>query len=219
MMRSVIGFACILALSAVSLADDWPQWLGPQRDGVWRETGILDVFPAEGPKINWRLPIGGGYAGPAVADGRVYVTDRIHGEGAHGQERVLCLDAATGRVAWAREYECRYEISYPAGPRVAPLVDGGKLYTLGAEGNLFCLNATDGKVVWSRELKKDYGVKAPMWGFAGHPLIDGNRLICLVAGTGTTAVAFDKETGKELWRALHSEEPGYSSPMICEAWD
>jgi outer membrane protein assembly factor BamB len=210
-------------------ADDWPQWLGPQRDAVWRESGIIARFPTNGPPVRWRASIGGGYAGPVVANGRVYVADRRLAQGTsnpadpfdrgviRGGERVLCLSEADGQVLWKYEYECPYTISYPAGPRVAPLVSQGKVYTLGAEGNLFCLDATDGKVLWSHEFKKDYGIKAPMWGFAGHPLLDGNRLICLVGGAGTTAVAFDKDTGKELWRALSAEEPGYSSPVIYEA--
>ena len=188
-------------------ADDWPQWLGPQRDAVWRESGIIARFPTNGPPVRWRASIGGGYAGPVVANGRVYVADRRLAQGTsnpadpfdrgviRGGERVLCLSEADGQVLWKHEYECPYTISYPAGPRVAPLVSQGKVYTLGAEGNLFCLDATDGKVLWSHEFKKDYGIKAPMWGFAGHPLLDGNRLICLVGGAGSTAVAFDKDTG------------------------
>jgi outer membrane protein assembly factor BamB len=210
-------------------ADDWPQWLGPQRDAVWRESGIIEKFPTNGPPVRWRASIAGGYAGPVVANGRVYVADRRLAQGTsnpadpfdrgviRGGERVLCLSEADGQVLWKYEYECPYTISYPAGPRVAPLVSQGKVYTLGAEGNLFCLDATDGKVLWSHEFKKDFGIKAPMWGFAGHPLLDGNRLICLVGGAGSTAVAFDKDTGKELWRALSAEEPGYSSPVIYEA--
>jgi outer membrane protein assembly factor BamB len=105
-------------------------------------------------------------------------------------------------------------VSYPAGPRTTPLVSGGAVYTLGAEGNLFCLNLTNGAVIWSRDFKKDYHVSTPMWGFAGNPLLDGNRLICLAAGPNTTVVAFDKDTGKELWHALSAEDPGYCSPTI-----
>lgn len=210
-------------------ADDWPQWLGPQRDAVWRESGILEQFPADGLKVLWRTPIGAGYSGPSVASGRVYVTDRLRPSDAEptgdpfareqtrGVERVHCLDAADGKRLWTHEYECAYTVSYPAGPRVAPLVSGGRVYTLGAEGHLFCLNAEDGRVIWSREFKAEFGVKAPMWGFAGHPLLDGQRLICLAAGAGTTVVAFDKDSGKELWRALAAAEPGYSSPVIYEA--
>ncbi len=210
-------------------AEDWPQWLGPKRDSVWRESGIVEKFPTNGPPVVWRTPVGGGYSGPVVADGRVFVTDRQLAPGASnpsdpfargkvsGSERVLCLDEKDGHVVWKFEYECPYTVSYPAGPRVAPLVRDGKVFTLGAEGNLYCLEAKSGKVVWSHDFKKEFGIKTPMWGFAGHPLLEGNRLICLVGGAGTTAVAFDKDTGKELWRTLSAEEPGYSSPMVCEA--
>ena len=228
--RLLCAVPCLLCLVSgfVLQAEDWPQWLGPQRDSVWRESGILKVFPPGGPPIRWRTPIGPGYSGPIIANGRVYLTDRHvpapQAAGATAQqatgpggERVLCLDEKDGHLVWKHEYECVYAVSYPAGPRVAPLVDGAHLYTLGAEGNLFCLNATDGKVVWSRELKKDFGIKAPLWGFAGHPLVERNKLICLVGGAGSTVVAFDKLTGRELWRALTAAEPGYSSPMIFEA--
>ena len=225
-----LGSVCALLLAGNAvLADDWPQWLGPNRDSVWRETGIVEKFPTNGPPILWRTGIGGGYAGPVVANGCVYVADRQLAKGVsnpadpfarseiRGYERVLCLKEADGQVIWKHEYECPYSISYPAGPRVAPLVSGGKVYTLGAEGNLLCLDAQSGKEQWARDFKKDFGIKAPMWGFAGHPLLDGNRLICLAGGAGSVAVAFDKDTGKEIWRALSAEEPGYSSPVIYEA--
>src|SRR5262249_45952270 len=146
---------------------------------------------------------------PAVAHGRVYVTDRQLAQNTsnpsdpfqrgviQGTERVLCLDEKSGKVLWKHEYDCPYTISYPAGPRATPVVSDGKVYSLGAEGNLLCLDAQKGKVLWSRDFKKDFDAKTPMWGFAGHPLLDGNRLICLVGGTGSVAVAFDKNTGKE----------------------
>jgi len=216
-----------LALAAVR-ADDWPQWLGPQRDAIWRETGIVEKFPADGLKYRWRVPIGGGYTGPAVAKGRVYVIDRQLAAGATnpanpfargeipGSERVLCLNEADGKILWKHEYDCPYTVSYASGPRVTPTVSDGKVYTLGAEGNLVCLDAEKGTALWSRDFKKDFNLKTPLWGFAGHPLIDGKRLICLVGGEGSVAVAFDKDTGKELWRALSAKEPGYAPPMIYE---
>jgi hypothetical protein len=224
------GWVCLLWLLGANqlFADDWPQWLGPGRDSVWRESGIVEKLPAGGPPVCWRTSIGGGFSGPVVAGGRVYVTDRQLAKetgnpaaaarrAVPGGERVLCLNEADGAILWQHAYECAYTMSYPAGPRVAPLVSGGHVYTLGAEGNLLCLDAGDGRVIWSRDFKKDFGVKTPQWGFAGHPLLDGNRLICLAGGPGSTAVAFDKDTGKEIWRALGAEEPGYSSPAIYEA--
>jgi outer membrane protein assembly factor BamB len=209
-------------------ADDWPQWLGPQRDGVWRETGILERFPPQGATIRWRTPIGGGYAGPAVADGRVYVTDRQLAGNARnpanpfaqdavaGKERVLCLDEATGKIVWAHEYDSTYELSYPAGPRTTPVIQGGKVYTLGAMGHLLCLDAGTGKVIWSKYFPEDYGARVPVWGYAAHPLVDGERLICLVGGKAGLVVAFHKDTGKELWHALTARDQGYCPPMIYQ---
>jgi outer membrane protein assembly factor BamB len=215
-------------VGAAARADDWPQWLGPQRDGTWRENGLLDKFPATGPVIRWRTPIGAGYSGPAVSQGRVYITDRMLPPGktnpgdafgrdeVPGTERVLCLEEASGKILWKYEYPCPYQISYPAGPRTTPVVSGGKVYTLGAMGDLLCLDAQSGKVLWSKNFLRDYEISVPMWGFAASPLLDGNRLICLVGGSGSVAVAFDKDTGKEIWRALSAREPGYAPPMIYD---
>jgi hypothetical protein len=226
------GLAATL-LSAAARADDWPQWLGPRRDGVWRETGILDRFPRGGPKVLWRTPIGGGYAGPAVAGGRVYVMDRVLDKGARnddnpfartavaGKERVLCLDEANGKVLWKHEYPCTYEISYPAGPRTTPVVRDGRVYALGAMGNLLCLDAANGRVIWSKDFQRAYDAPVPLWGWAAHPLLDGDKLICLVGGEGSIAVAFDRKDGKEIWRALSFENSstqlGYCPPMIYRA--
>jgi outer membrane protein assembly factor BamB len=107
-------------------------------------------------------------------------------------------------------------VSYATGPRATPTVADGKVYTLGAEGNLICLDAEKGKLLWSHDFKKEFGVKTPTWGFAGHPLADGKKLICLAGGDGSVVVAFDKDSGKELWRALNAKEPGYAPPMIYE---
>jgi outer membrane protein assembly factor BamB len=226
---SFAALVAFLCATTFVFADDWPQWLGPQRDAVWRETGIVEKFPAGGPPVKWRVPIGAGYSGPAVANGRVYVMDRHLAEGAtnpsnafqrgaiQGTERVLCLNEADGKILWQHSYDCPYTVSYAAGPRCTPLVRDGRVYTLGAEGNLFCLDAGNGQVIWSRDFKKDFGARTPTWGFAGHPLLDGLKLICLVGGEGSVAVAFDKDTGKELWRALSAREPGYCPPTLIQA--
>jgi outer membrane protein assembly factor BamB len=221
----------IIVWTSVAGAADWPQWMGVNRDGVWTETGILKAFPKGGPKILWRVPVGGGYAGPAVADGKVYVADKVTTSRVGGpkdpfagsktpvcvHERILCLSAKTGKEFWKHEYEVMYQISYPAGPRCTPLVHAGLVYTLGAMGDLLCLNADSGKVIWAKNFPKDYGVKAPQWGFAGHPVVHKNLLICLVGGNGSTVVAFDTLTGREVWRALSAPEPGYNSPVLIEA--
>jgi outer membrane protein assembly factor BamB len=224
----LFALAAVLASATFAPADDWPQWMGRDRDGVWHETGIVRQLPEGGPKVLWRTPIAGGYSGPAVAAGRVYVCDYVVKEGdtkaspnkrssIKGNERVLCLDARTGKELWKHEYDCPYDVSYPAGPRCTPTVDGERVYTLGSEGNLVCLRTDSGSVVWAKELKKEYAIKAPHWGFCGHPLVDGDQLVCLVGGDGSVIVSFDKMTGKERWRALSAKEPGYCPPSIIEA--
>jgi len=223
-----VGVCLALVASRSSSADDWPQWFGPQRDNVWRETGLLEKFPEGGPNIRWRIPIGIGYSGPAVKGDRVYVMDldravdengqpkRATRQGLPGSERVLCLGAADGKLLWQREYDCPYTISYPGGPRTTPVVDGDWLYTLGAMGDLACQSAADGKVRWSKKLLDEYKTEVPVWGYAAHPLIDGDKLISLVGGQNSAVVAFDKHTGKEIWKSLSTEEVGYSPPMIYE---
>jgi outer membrane protein assembly factor BamB len=202
--------------------------MGPNRDDVWEETGILEKFPEGGPKVLWRKPVHGGFAGPAVAGGKVYVTDYVRAAGdekpaptkrnqLQGKERVLCLDAKTGNELWKHEYDCPYGISYPAGPRCTPTVDGGKVYTLGAMGDLFCLDAANGSVIWSKDLPETYKAPLPLWGYAGHPLVYKDLLICMAGGEGSAVVALDKQTGKEVWKALTTPEIGYSPPTLIQA--
>jgi hypothetical protein len=225
----LIWMGMTLASAGFARADDWPQWLGPQRDGVWRETGIVEKFPQGGPPVKWRTPIGEGYSGPAVSAGKVVITDRVLAEGAKnpksafdkktpvkGSERVLCLDEATGKILWKHEYDCVYKLSYAAGPRTTPVISGDKVYALGAMGDLFCLDLNKGTPIWSKNLPKEYDMEVQMWGYSGHPLVDGDRLICLVGGKESVAVAFNKDTGKEIWRALSAKDPGYAPPMIYE---
>jgi len=225
-MRMTAALLLTIASVAPALGDDWPQWMGPKRDNVWRETGVIAAFPKDGPKVVWRVPVAGGYAGPAVVGNRVYVTDFVRQgdlpegnferKGFEGTERVLCLDAKSGKQVWKHEYPVNYTVSYPAGPRCTSLVHQGKVYTLGAEGNLICFDAASGKVVWEKDLKKEYGTTSPLWGYAAHPLIDGEKLITLAGGKGTQAVALNKDTGKEIWRTLDTPEigQGYVPPSI-----
>lgn len=228
--KLVLVCVSLVCAAAAVKGDDWPQWMGPKRDNVWREDGILEKFPRGGPKIVWRTPIAAGYAGPAVAGGKVYVTDRVLAKGTTNPddpfdtkqkvastERVLCLDAKTGKEIWKHEYECPYQISYPAGPRCTPTVHEGKVYTLGAMGNLICFEADTGKILWQKDFLKEYRTKPALWGYAAHPLIDGKKLVTLVGGAGSHVVAFDKDTGKEIWKAGTMPAQGYSPVMITEA--
>ncbi|MFK7769556.1 MAG: PQQ-binding-like beta-propeller repeat protein, partial [Mariniblastus sp.] len=163
-----------------SMADDWPRWMGPTNDGVFHETGILDKFPENGPNVLWRQEIGAGYAGPAIAAGKVFVMDRTAdaGKGAAiendfkkagklaGGERVQCLDLKTGETVWEHTYNCPYEIAYPTGPRCTPTVDGEHVYVLGAMGDLKCMTTAKGEIVWEKSLTGEYKTKPPLWGYA-----------------------------------------------------
>ena len=193
-----------LVQDAPPAGHDWPQWRGPRRDGVWREGGIVERF--EGPVLRrrWSAPVGGGYSGPTVAAGRVYVTDRPRGRSA---ERVLCFDAGTGALLWEHSYDCAYEgFSYDVGPRASVTVHGGRAYALGATGWLHALDAATGRVLWRRDLRAEYRIRMPNWGIAAHPLIEGDRLITQIGGEGEACViALDPATGAERWKAFPDE--------------
>lgn len=196
-------------------ADDWPQWRGPHRDGVWRETGIVEKFSKPRLDLVWRAEISSGYSGPTVADGRVYVTDRIVQP--TQVERVHCFDARTGRNIWTHTYDCPYEgVGYDAGPRASVTIDGGKAYSLGAMGHLFCLDAAKGEILWKKNLLTEYKIQMPQWGIACSPLIEGDLLIIQVGGEGEAClVAFDKKSGQEKWRSL-KDRASYSAPIVIE---
>jgi len=222
-MRRFLSFLCFAVWCGGPLvADDWPQWMGPARDGVWRESGLVEAFPEGGPRIVWRVKAGPGYAGPAVVGDRVYVMEREGratadtSKGLEGVERLRALEASTGATIWQKEWEAPYLIDYATGPRATPTVHDGLVYALGAEGRLVCVRADDGSTVWDRDLKTDFQCVSPTWGFAGHPLVWKDLLLCLVGGQGTTAVALDRRTGAEKWRALSSSHAGYCPPTLIE---
>jgi outer membrane protein assembly factor BamB len=207
--------AIVLLFAVASIADDWPQWRGPQRDGVWRETGIINKF--DKPKLDhvWRAELGSGYCGPTVADGRVYVMDRLLSP--KQVERVHCFDADTGERLWTHTYDCPYRgVQYDAGPRASVTVHDGRAYALGTMGHLHCFDAKTGKVLFARDLNSEYKIRMPIWGIAAAPLIEGDKLILQIGGEGDACVvALDRKTGKEIWRAL-DDRPSYSAPIMIE---
>ena len=219
-------FLMVIVSIPLFAQQDWARWMGPDRTNTWNETGLLDSFPEGGLKILWRTPISSGYSGAAVADGKVVITDYVSDANVKisnferlefdGVERVLCLDETSGEVVWKHETKVRYTISYPSGPRCTPIIENGRVYTLGSEGNLICFNLEDGTIVWEKELKKEYNTKSALWGYAAHPLIDGENLITLAGGEGSHIVALNKNTGEEVWRSLTATEQGYSPPTIIE---
>ncbi|MGB0716312.1 MAG: PQQ-binding-like beta-propeller repeat protein [Phycisphaerae bacterium] len=211
-----MGTPVIVVLVATSLqAADWTQWRGNGRDGVWRESGIVDKFAKPQLDIKWRAPIGGGYSGPTVANGKVYITDRILDP--KQQERTHCFDQKTGKLLWQHTYACPYrDVGYDAGPRAAVTVHDGLAYALGAMGNLHVYDADSGKIVWQKDLNKQYKIRMPIWGIAASPLIEKDLVIVQIGGEGNAClVAFDRKTGGEKWRSLE-DNASYASPIIVD---
>ncbi|MEO8271283.1 MAG: PQQ-binding-like beta-propeller repeat protein [Aureliella sp.] len=210
--------AIVLAFNftcSIAFAEDWPQWRGPNRDGVWQAENLVDQLPDGQLPLDWSVDIGAGYSGPTVADGRVFVMDRQTEDGKQ-TERILCLDSKTGDQLWVYEYDAPYTVSYTAGPRASVTIDDGRAYAVGAMGHFHCLDAASGEVLWQRDLVADFDVELPIWGIAASPLIYHDKVIEQVSGSdGACIVAFDKLTGKELWRAL-DEVAGYSSPILIQ---
>lgn len=184
------------------LADDWPQWRGPRRTGHSAEKGWLARWPATGPRRLWSARVGEGYSSVAVAGGRLYTLGN-----SGGKDSVVCLSADTGKVLWRSSYPCGGG-DY-SGPRATPDVDGGNVYTLSREGLALCLDAVNGKVIWRNDLRRSVRAALPRWGFAGSPLVFGNRVIYNV---GTHGTALDKKTGKLLWQT-GGGAAGYASPV------
>ena len=225
MNRTALALVGLLTASALSLsAEDWPQWRGTDRLAVWSESGIVTQLPEE-LKVTWRVPVRHGYAGPAVADGRVFVLDWLEDPESRtvdGTERLLALDEETGDVLWTHEWTTTYRMlmfSYAVGPRATPTVDDDRVYVVGATGRLLCLNVETGDVIWEKDYIADYDTSVPTWGVASAPLVDGDRLITIVGGEPDALVmAFNKHTGEESWRAIEViSEMGYGQPVIYEA--
>jgi outer membrane protein assembly factor BamB len=209
--RSLVWLSSLAVLAGSLLtvtALDWPQWRGPNRDGISQESGWLTAWPAAGPKKVWSGKVGVGYSTVSVSNGRLYTM----GNNAD-VDAVYCLDANTGAEIWKHTYACpAKDPNGYHGTRCTPTVDGKLVYTVSRAGHLFCLDAGSGKVVWSKEFAKDFGAQAPKWGFSGSPLVEGDRLIVEPGGPQAAVVALDKTTGKLLWQTP-GDPAGYSSPM------
>ena len=224
LVRCLALAVCVLLMAPPLVANDWPEWRGAGRDGVWTDTGIVQELPAE-LTVKWRVPVNAGFSGPAVVDGRVFITDWAEDPASRtmdGTERAIALDEETGEILWTREWPTSYRmlmVSYAIGPRATPTVDGDRVYVVGAAGDLFCLDVETGAVIWERHYIEEFDSFIPTWGVASSPIVDGDRLITVVgAEPGGVVVAFDKRTGEEVWRALDVVgEMGYGQPIIIEA--
>jgi len=221
MSNSSKFFSCWLLLLVPLLdSDEWPQWRGPNRDGSWNGAGTVRKLPTE-PKIKWRAEIGSGYSGPTVADGKVFLMDRVTDP--EQRERVLCFDAATGKEIWKHTYHCQYRIGYTAGPRASVTIDEGLAYAHGAMGQLTCLNAKTGKVKWEKDLNRIYQIESrqreqnrmPIWGMACSPLVYRDKVILQIGARDAGVIALDKLSGEEVWRASNHRGQ-YSSPILVK---
>jgi outer membrane protein assembly factor BamB len=204
-----------LILATGCSSQEWPDWRGSNRDGIWEESGIIQKFKSDVIDLKWSVPIGPGYSGPTVSNGKVYVTDRV--EEPTQAERVLCFDEETGKQVWTHQYDCVYEgIGYQAGPRASVVINDGKAWSLGSMGHLFCFDAGTGEVLWHKDLNTEYKIDMPTWGIASTPLIVDDKFIVHVSGSNNACVvAFNKETGEEIWRNLE-DRAGYSAPILIE---
>ncbi len=202
------------AIPSTSFAQnfDWPQWRGPNRDDVSKETGLLKQWPAEGPKKVWMSDVGGlGYAGFSVVKGKLFTM------GARDQtEFLIALDANTGKELWATPIGGRLANKWGDGPRGTPTVDGDFVYTLGGDGTLICASVADGKSRWKVTMA-ELGGKVPNWGYTESVLVDGNKVLCTPGGPKGTVAALDKNTGKVIWQSAEwTDGAQYSSIIIAD---
>jgi outer membrane protein assembly factor BamB len=201
-------FAVIFVVTANARADDWPQWLGKNRDGGTSEV----VAPWKEPlKILWKNPIGEGHGGPIVVKGIAYLFYRPVGK---NEEAVAAFDAAKGTPIWSQPYPRKEtKIAFGNGPRGVPCFDAGKLYTFGITSILTCFDAADGKILWQVDAEKDYKAPTLTFGSSCSPIVVGDLVIVNVGAKGASIVAFDKNTGKEVWKKL-DDAASYASPLL-----
>ncbi|QDV75017.1 PQQ-binding-like beta-propeller repeat protein [Botrimarina mediterranea] len=208
MTRRLLALALVTA-TASAMASDWPQWLGPDRDGLTKETGILQEWPEGGPKQVWLSREAGlGYSGPAIVDGKLFILGSRD-----GTEQLIAFDAMTGDELWATDIGDEYENDWGNGPRNTPTVDGDRIYALGARGNLICVEIASGKEVW-RVAMQDFGGSIPQWGYAESPLVDEDRVVVTPGGDQGAIVALDKATGELLWQAAELKPTAHYSSIV-----
>jgi outer membrane protein assembly factor BamB len=203
--RAVIALSWAVLTSSV-IADDWPQWQGPDRNAISKETGLLKEWPKDGPPLAWKITgLGGGDSAPSIAAGRIY------GMANRGQDEVVwALSEADGKTVWVSRLGPAFA-QRPSqgreGPSCTPTVDGDRLYVEGMGGEVSCLQVSDGKVIWQRSLTRDFGGRLPMWSYRESPLVDGDKVICTPGAQDAMLVALDKLTGKTIWKSAVPASP------------
>jgi outer membrane protein assembly factor BamB len=199
---------CLCLAGFPVTAADWPQFRGPNRDGISTEPGSLKEWPKGGPRVLWKIPLGEGFSQVVVSQNRLFT---FYGQGS--DEVAAALDATTGKQLWRVRIDSKYVSDMGNGPRSTPTVDGDKVYVLSASGKLAALKTANGQTVWRHDLRSEYGARLPQWGASTSPLVEGNLLLVNVGGAGNKSViAFDKATGKPVWTS-QSSGAGYSAPI------
>jgi outer membrane protein assembly factor BamB len=211
----VFGSPQMPAQDPAAKAADWPTWRGATRDGLSPDKGLIKEWPADGPKLLWSFEKAGkGYSSPSITGGRIYLTGSRG-----GKAEIICLDAAKGKELWSTpigvDPEKGYNTGWGGGPRGAPTVSDGLVYAMSANGELTCLTADKGVRKWSKDFVKDFGGKVPDWGYSESPLVDGDQLVVTPGGKDGAIVAFDKKSGKELWRSKGLEDNAQYSSLVA----
>ena len=211
MIRKLFLAFAFLATTSVASAQDWPQFLGPTADSKSPQKNLLREWPAEGPKVMWEVPVGIGYGGPVVRDGKVYLLDR---DAEKEIEIMRCMELASGKEVWSYSYPSTGAVMFP-GSRSVPTLDGNYVYSCGHNGDLYCFDITTGKPVWNKNIHTEYGgQKIPTWAISQIPLVYGD-LVYVVAQTPTVGmVALNKKTGAEVWKTGPYVEITYASPSV-----
>ena len=206
--RALIVLAAIVFCFSEARAQDWPQWRGPNRDGISKETGLLKQWPATGPALVWKATgAGGGYSSLAISGGRIF-TMGVRA----GRENVIAFDVATGKELWATPHGAVFSNDRGDGPRGTPTVDGDRLYALGGNGDLSCLDTKTGKIVWTLNILQKFGGENPKWGISESPLVIGEKVLVNPGGPNASVMALNKKDGTVIWKT-QSDQAGYSSAM------
>src|ERR1051325_5485563 len=212
MKHLFVAISAVLGLcgTVLSASFDWPQWRGPNRDDVSRETGLLKSWPTGGPKRIWLYEkAGNGYSGPAIADGKFFTLGTRD-----NSEVLLALDASAGKELWSAPLGAILKNGWGMGPRGTPAVDGDRVYALSGIGDLACVNTADGKVVWKGSMQA-LGGSTPGWGYTESLLVDGDLVICTPGGSKGALAALDKKSGKVVWQSTEFKDPAHYSSVVA----
>lgn len=210
-LTATIALLGLASQAVAQTAAIWPQWRGPNRDGISKETGLLKQWPAEGPPLVWKATgAGAGYSSFSVSGGKLY-TLGLRGD----REFVIAFDVATGKEAWATAHGGAFRNDRGNGPRGTPTVDGDRVYALGGNGDLSVLDARTGKIIWTKNVLKEFGGSNITWGISESPLVIGNKVLVNPGGPGASIVALNKTDGSLIWKS-QSDKAGYSSGISVE---